>query len=114
MTITKEASTFYFTYAMLLLCRKYLNDLIASQAVAHNLKQDLRILVNKITHIERIANKSLENKDAETWRKEWTERDYEVFANIFGILNDLPEDRRMIAEDFMIELSNGNVRAEIA
>lgn len=113
MKITKEASVFYFTYALLMASRYYLKYLIDSKSVSQGLKRDLKIIVNRITDLEKTANRSLEDKEAQSWRREWTERDYEVFASIFSKMNDMDEERRGILEEFADQLMQGNVKVEL-
>lgn len=114
MIITKEAKIFYSLIALLKVSRIFADDLVSSGEVARSLKHDLRVITNNIAHLERISNASLNGKDREQWIREWTEKDYEVYSAILFYLNDMSEDRRLIAEEFMKQLAEGKVKAQAA
>ena len=112
MEIKKEASVFYFTYALLLASRHYLQYLIESKSVSQGLKRDFKIIINRITDLDKTANRSLDDKEANTWRKEWTEKDYEVFASVFSKMNDMDEEKRLMLEEFADQLMRGEIKVE--
>jgi hypothetical protein len=114
MKVQKEASVFYFTHALLLAAKHYMSFLMESGVVAYNLKQDFKILSNRITDLEKKCVRSLEGKESQQWVKEWSERDYEVFASVFGLMADMNEGQRNVLEQFATELSKGMAKAEIA
>ncbi len=112
--ITKEAHTFYFTYALLMACRKYLNNLIESNEVHFSLKREFKTVVNRITDLDKLCLRSLDDGDSNAWKKEWTQRDFEVFASVFMMLNDMSEEQRSVMEEFATQLMAGNVNAQLA
>lgn len=111
--ITKEASVFYFTYALLRASKYYLQYLIDSKSVSGTIKANLRNISNRINDLDRTAKNDLDEKDYSEWQREWTDKDYEVFASVFSEMNDMDEGKRRVLEEFAKELSKGNVRVEI-
>lgn len=111
--ITKEASTFYSLMAMLKISGNFIDFLVSSKSVARSLKFDLNQLRNNINRIDRICNQSLEGSEAQQWRREWSDRDYEVYSSILFSLNDMSEEQRSIMEQFAIELQRGNVEMSL-
>lgn len=107
------ASTFYHTYALLIASRYYMNDLIDSKEVSFSLKRDLRTLCNRISDLERSANNTLKGAEHAQWKREWTDKDFQVFASVLGKMVDMPEDKRAVLEEFATELDHGNVTMEI-
>ena len=111
-TTEKTETAFYFTFALLLASRKYVNDLIESKDVGYGLKRALRIISNRITDMEKEAIRSLDTEDAKKWKKEWSDRDYEMFANIFTLMTHMDEERRNVLEMFTEQLAAGNVEVD--
>lgn len=111
--ITKEASVFYFTYALLRASKYYLQYLIDSKSVSGTIKANLRNISNRINDLDRTAKNGLEESEYAQWQREWSEKDYEIFASVFSEMNDMDESKRMILEEFAKELSKGNVKVEI-
>ena len=114
MLVTKASHTFYFTFALLKASKYYLSDLIAEKEVSMSLKRDFRIIINRITDLEKTALNHLAKRDSETWAKEWSDRDFQVFASVFSIMNDLDEERRLMLEQFAKQLQGGEIKAEAA
>lgn len=110
---TYAATTFYQTYALLMAARYYINDLVNHKDVSFNLKRDLRLLCNRITDLERISKQSLNATDAAAWSREWTEKDYLVFANVLGKMCDMTEEQRAGVEEFVIQLEAGNIKMQL-
>ncbi len=114
MKITKEASTFYYTVAMLKTCKRNLQYLVDSRAVGQYVKHDFKTIINNIRHLERECVNVLDADAAKRWEREWTEKDYEVFANVFGMMNDMDEQQRATLEEFTEHLVAGNIKAELS
>lgn len=114
MKVTKEANTFYALMALLKVAKNNIEYLCGRAEVAYNLKHTLRTLNNRITDLEKACNRSLDGSDLAIWQREWTERDFEVYGSILCNLNDMSEEQRAVAEQFMEELKKGNVKAEAA
>jgi hypothetical protein len=113
MQITKEASTFYYTYALLMCAYKGMEFLIESREVSYSLKNDMKILMNKIRHIDSASKRSLNNPDAAVWSAQWNDRDFEVYGNVLGLMNDMSDEQRAVLEQFAQELLTGNVKMEL-
>jgi len=112
--VTKEASVFYTLVALLKVSNRYADYLCDSGEVAYTLKSDLRRLQNRIKDLDSKCNNSLDGNDADLWRKEWSEKDFEVYSSILFTLADMNEEQRSVAEQFMMELKKGNVKVELA
>ena len=111
---TKEAHTFYAMLALLKTGKYYGEYLIGHEAVAMSLKQAIRTICNRITDLEKGCSRSVDTKDAEVWRKEWTEKDSEVYSSVLFSMNDMSEEKRAILEQFAGELLKGTVKMEAA
>lgn len=110
---TYAATTFYQTYALLMAARYYIKDLIEHKDESRGLKSDFQLLCNRITDLERTSNQSLDAKDAASWRREWTEKDYLVFASVLGKMCDMTEEQRAGVEEFVIQMAEGNIKIEL-
>lgn len=108
--ITKEASVFYFTYALLRASKYYLQYLIDSKSVSGTIKANLRNISNRINDLDRTAKNGLEEKEYAQWQREWSEKDFEVFASVFSQMNDMDESKRSALEEFATQLADGKVR----
>jgi hypothetical protein len=114
MEVSKEAHTFYALMAMLKISNKFIDFLVDGEAVSRGLKQDLNVLRAKIAYLGRRCDSTLEGDEAKQWKMEWSGKDYEVYSNILFLLNDMSEEQRGVAEQFMEELSKGQVKMEAA
>jgi len=111
--IQKEASTFYFTMALLKVVKRNIQFLLDSQAVAQNLKRDLKIMSSMIGGLERTCNASLSAGESAQWQREWTDKDYEVFAGVFGVMCDMTEEQRAAMEEFANQMAAGDINVEL-
>lgn len=114
MNITKEAHTLYALMNLLKISSNYIDYLNGSPDVPKPLKQDLTAVKKKVKILSDKCSRSLRGDDRKKWQREFTERDYEVYGNILFLLNDMSEEQRSVAEQFMEELSKGNVKMEAA
>ncbi len=110
MKVSKDAQTFYFTYALLKASRQYLKYLIDSKDVHYSLKQSFQLIINRIADLEKVCNRSLDDGNAKTWSKEFSERDFQVFASVFAMMNEMDEEKRSILEEFANQLQKGEVQ----
>ena len=114
MKVTTEAHTFYSMIALLKVTDRYSDYLLQSGEVSYGLKPTIKILQNRIKDLSKGIDEFLAKKhpnDAQTWKKEWNDKDFEVYGSILFILNDMNEQQRATAEQFMQELQKGTIKA---
>ncbi len=109
-----EKDLFYSTYAMLMASRYYLSHLIESKQVHFTLKREFKILVNRINDLDAMTSRSVGSEaDNQEWKRQWTEKDYMVFASVFELMNDMSEEQRAAVEEVCQQIKLGNVRVEL-
>lgn len=114
MIVTQAARTFYFTWALMKAVKYYLGNMIDEKEVSYSLKAEFKILTNRITTLQKEAINSLGKQDGDTWQREYTDRDYQVFASVLTRMVDMNESQRAILEEFTEQLCKGEIKAVAA
>ncbi len=103
--VTKEADTFYFTYALMKALRFYIEYLRVQGVVHYTVKDELRLIDNRLRAFTRNVTDSLPEEVQQVWDVEWTEKDYLIFSQVFRYMTNMDEDKRMQLEQYAEKLS---------
>lgn len=103
--VTKEADTFYFTYALMKALRFYIEYLREQGVVHYTVKDELKLIDNRLKAFTRNVTGSLPAEVQHVWDIEWTEKDYLIFSQVFRYMTNMDEDKRMQLEQYAEKLT---------
>ena len=105
----KANHTFFSMMLLSNIIVSYSYDLNNCPIVSGKVKDLSNKLKNWIVSLQKETLKRA-NNGAEIWNKEITQRDNEVYSNIFFLLNEMNDKQRDVVEQLVIEYSKGNIK----
>lgn len=109
--ITKEASVFYSMMSLFKVACNYGDFIVGSAKVGDRIRKELGYVTAKFRLFERKISAEAPVEVRAQWDKEWTDRDYEIFASVFFKLADMNEQQRAVVEEFCAQVEQGKAHA---
>lgn len=110
--VTKEAKAFYSMIAMFV-CASDIGEYIVNSpepTVVPAIKDKIRGINGTIRRFMGQMLKKLPEKDVALWKKEWIDRDYNVYQSVFSMMSDMTDEQRLGVEEFCEQVLKGNIK----